>query len=214
MRYRDTNGALQQRGYCTIPHQRGLDGRWLQQVGFKLGLGQSVATIYPNTVRAGSGSCAATGRTRTPDGACALGLDRARRTRPTACSSRSRRSPTASASSTRCVDRVQRRRDHARRPPRPAAARPGCSWRSARIPRGAGPARELIGRGSAARGSTFDVSGRRVATLFDGDARGRDARDVDRARAGERRSARRCRALRARLTTAGTACARRRSSAC
>ncbi|MBI5171010.1 MAG: hypothetical protein HZA61_16105 [Candidatus Eisenbacteria bacterium] len=54
MRYRDTNGALQQRGYCATPCvTEGWDGRWLQQVGYRLGLGQSVATIYPNTVPAG-----------------------------------------------------------------------------------------------------------------------------------------------------------------
>ncbi len=54
MRYRDVNGALQQRGYCATPCvTEGWDGRWLQQVGYRLGLGQSVATIYPNTVPAG-----------------------------------------------------------------------------------------------------------------------------------------------------------------
>lgn len=54
MRYRDTNGVLQQRGYCTTACiNEGWDGRWLQQVGYKLGLGQSVAAIYPNSVPPG-----------------------------------------------------------------------------------------------------------------------------------------------------------------
>ncbi|MFN8587586.1 MAG: hypothetical protein U0704_07250 [Candidatus Eisenbacteria bacterium] len=54
LRYRDTNGALQQRGWCALPCvTQGWDGRWLQTVGYRLGQGQSVTTIYPASVRPG-----------------------------------------------------------------------------------------------------------------------------------------------------------------
>ena len=55
VRYRDTNGAVQQRGYCMTPCvQQGWDGRWLQHASYKLGLGQSVAALYPSSVAPGT----------------------------------------------------------------------------------------------------------------------------------------------------------------
>lgn len=55
IRFRDTAGELQQRGYCYTPCvQQGWDGRWLQHVGYKLGRGQSIATIYPASVAPGT----------------------------------------------------------------------------------------------------------------------------------------------------------------
>lgn len=55
IRYRDTAGKLQQRGYCITPcEQVSWDGRWVHHVGYTLGVGHSVAAIYPASVRPGT----------------------------------------------------------------------------------------------------------------------------------------------------------------
>ena len=174
MRYRDTNGALQQRGYCTIPCiNEGWDGRWLQQVGYKLGLGQSVATIYPNTVRAGQRFVRGYGPNTYAGWAAPLWDSTAHTTDET---HRVLVAFSTQPDSIRQLDSLWTAFNAGAitldAPPRPAAAT-GLQLAIGPNPsRGAGPVHVSwsLPRAQHARLDVLDVSGRRVATLFDGDA--------------------------------------------
>lgn len=172
IRYRDTNGTLQQRGYCTTAcSNEGWDGRWLQQVGYRLGRGQSVATIYPNTVPAGQRFVRGYGPNTYAGWAAPLWDSTAHTTDET---HRVLVAFSTQPDSIRQLDSLWTAFNAGAitldAPTRPAVA-PELRLALAPNPsRGPVQMAWSLPRAQHARLDVLDVSGRRVATLFDGDA--------------------------------------------
>lgn len=171
MRYRDSNGVLQQRGWCATPCvTQGWDGRWLQQVGYRLGMGQSVATIYPSSVPANQPFVRGMGPNTYAGWAAPLWDSLAYTTDVT------RRTLVAFSTQPDSVGRLDSLWTAFNSPAftleAPAPAR-GAELRLALAPnpsRGPVALSATLPRAQHARLEVLDLSGRRVATLFDGDA--------------------------------------------
>ncbi len=171
MRYRDSNGVLQQRGWCATPCvTQGWDGRWLQQVGYRLGMGQSVATIFPSSVPANQPFVRGMGPNTYAGWAAPLWDSLAYTTDVT------RRTMVAFSTQPDSVGRLDSLWTAFNSPTFtlgvPAPER-GASLRLAVAPnpsRGTVALEWALPRAQHARLDVLDLTGRRVATLFDGDA--------------------------------------------